>query len=212
MSLTRSIKTCFRKYADFSGRAQRSEFWWFFLFIFVLLVILSFPVPGAILVLGVLLLLGVLLPSIAVTVRRVHDTGRSAWWVIIILLIEVLSAMALGALIFWLAIESDSSGNDGYYGLLAFLIIVGIWALVSGVVVIALLILCALPGTTGTNRYGPDPLLPEPSMGGYRESSHDSAPSDPLSEQDPERSQFCSQCGMQLKRDAQFCAACGAAN
>ena len=94
---------------------------------------------------------------------------------------------------------------------MALLIIVGIWALISGVVMIALLILCALPGTTGTNRYGPDPLLPEPSMGGYRESSHDSAPSDPLSEQEPERRQFCSQCGMELSQYARFCAGCGTA-
>ena len=172
MTLTRSIKTCFRKYADFSGRAQRSEFWWFFLFILVPLVILS------IIPLVVLLLLGVLLPYIAVTVRRVHDTGRSAWWVIIILVMGALSAMALSAFIL-LEFASDSSGNDGYYGVMALLIIGGIWVLVSGVVVIALLILCALPGTTGPNRYGPDPLLPEPVMGGDGESSYDSAPSDP---------------------------------
>ena len=220
VTLMRSIKTCFRKYADFSGRAQRSEFWWFFLFILVPLVILSF-IP-----LVVLLLLGVLLPYIAVTVRRVHDTGRSAWWVIIILVMGALSAMALSAFIL-LEFASDSSGNDGFYGLLALLIIGGIWVLVSGVVVIALLVLCALPGTVGPNRYGPDPLRPELGVDMTRQPAHpysatpaavddgspgnDAAPTESLPETEPDNQRYCTQCGMQLQPEARFCSGCGAA-
>jgi len=77
MSFTTAIRTCFRKYATFSGVAPRSEFWWFFLFNFAGSIILLFVnVPA----LRTLWSLGLLVPGLAVAVRRLHDTGRSAWY------------------------------------------------------------------------------------------------------------------------------------
>jgi len=79
MTFQESIRVCFSKYADFSGRAGRSEYWWFFLFIVV--VSLAASMIGH--VLSGLFSLATLLPSIAVATRRLHDTGRSGWWQLI---------------------------------------------------------------------------------------------------------------------------------
>ncbi len=79
MTFQESIKTCFNKYADFNGRATRSEFWWFVLFL--VLVSLGLSIISAIL--SALFSLAILLPSITVSTRRLHDTGRSGWWQLI---------------------------------------------------------------------------------------------------------------------------------
>ena len=202
MTLTHAIKTCFGKYADFSGRAQRSEFWWWVLFSTVSHIIL-----GLIPFIGLIVILGLLVPNLAVTTRRLHDTGRSAGWLLlfpisILGLVISMVVLLIGVLLYF----NQDTSKDLYL----FLVMIVSFAIGIGCSIL-LLVLCVLPGTVGPNRYGPDPLRPEPVMGGYGESSYDSAPSDPLSEQEPERRQFCSQCGMKLPQDAQFCADCGTA-
>ncbi len=90
MSFTDAVRTCLSKYVDFSGRARRSEYWWF-----ALLVILAGVVGnlldglfgtrsdfGAGAIQG-LINLALLLPSLAVAVRRLHDTSRTGWWILI---------------------------------------------------------------------------------------------------------------------------------
>jgi uncharacterized membrane protein YhaH (DUF805 family) len=67
MTFGESIKTCFTKYADFTGRASRSEYWWWFLFD-KLTAVFS---------------LAVLLPGIAVGVRRLHDIDKSGWFLLL---------------------------------------------------------------------------------------------------------------------------------
>ena len=79
MNFQDSVKTCLSKYADFSGRAGRSEYWWFFLF--VILFGAAFAVVSD--TLSVLFYLAVLLPSVAAATRRLHDTNRSGWWQLI---------------------------------------------------------------------------------------------------------------------------------
>ena len=85
MSFGESIATCFRKYADFSGRARRSEYWWFALFYgicYVVTVILTAAKPAFVILL-LIVVLGLLLPLLAAAARRLHDTGRSGWWILI---------------------------------------------------------------------------------------------------------------------------------
>ncbi|MDK9702659.1 MAG: DUF805 domain-containing protein [Sulfuritalea sp.] len=79
MTFGESIRTCFSKYAEFGGRASRSEYWWWFLFNF-----LASMATGIVSeTLSALFSLGVLLPSLAVGVRRLHDTNRSGWFLLL---------------------------------------------------------------------------------------------------------------------------------
>ncbi len=74
-----AIKVCFQKYLDFNGKAKRPEFWWFFLFVVVVNLFVNTFLP----MIGWLLTLALLLPSLAVGARRLHDTGKSGWWQLI---------------------------------------------------------------------------------------------------------------------------------
>ena len=76
VSFGEAIKTCLSKYATFSGRASRSEYWYFALFTFLL---------GLIPILGYVAGLAFLIPDLAVAVRRLHDIGKSGWWYLICL-------------------------------------------------------------------------------------------------------------------------------
>ena len=114
-----------KKYAVFSGRARRKEFWYFELFNFIIYIVLSLPQiillllapsPSLLpLVLGFGVLswiysLAVLIPSIAVTVRRLHDTDRSGWWIFIGLIPLV------GGIILLIYMVSDSQAETNQYG------------------------------------------------------------------------------------------------
>jgi uncharacterized membrane protein YhaH (DUF805 family) len=79
MSFTTAVRTCFQKYAVFTGVASRPEYWWFFLFYFVLDVALY--ATGLALIRSLVALI-LFLPSLAVGVRRMHDGGRSGWWIL----------------------------------------------------------------------------------------------------------------------------------
>jgi len=75
MNFTDAISQCFKKYATFEGTASRSEYWWFFLFLILGNIGLGLIHDG----LSGLFALATLVPSIAVTCRRLHDTDRSGW-------------------------------------------------------------------------------------------------------------------------------------
>ena len=98
MGFTDAIKVCLQKYLDFNGRAARSEYWWFVLMTFLI---------GFIPIIGWILRLALILPSLSVQVRRLHDMNRSAWW----LLLLVPPITFIGAVI--LLIMSIFSGTPG---------------------------------------------------------------------------------------------------
>ena len=107
MTFAESIQTCLSKYADFTGRARRSEYWWFVLFALIASAVASRL--GTLIYLVVVL--GLFLPQIAAGVRRLHDTGRSGFYYFIVLIPLVGGIL----LIVWMATEGDPGENE--YGL-----------------------------------------------------------------------------------------------
>jgi len=101
-----------KKYAVFSGRARRKEYWMFVLFNVIISVVLSFVegLVGSAGVIGILYSLAVLVPGLAVSVRRLHDTGRSGWWVLINLIPLV------GLIVFIVFAAQDSQAGENQYG------------------------------------------------------------------------------------------------
>lgn len=125
MTFMDSISTCFGKYISFSGRAQQSEFWWFVLFIIIASAIvgafdsmlfetqammiggmeMSYN-PGLI---GSIFSLAIFLPTWAVEVRRLHDIGKSGWW----LLLGLIPVIGFIILLVWL-IKTGTDGDNEY--------------------------------------------------------------------------------------------------
>jgi len=154
-----------KKYAVFSGRARRKEYWMFFLgnlilgVAFALLEILVFGVDGflfthnPISILSLIFGIAVFIPNLAVAVRRLHDTGRSGLWLLWLYLVIPLGATIVfaifGALLF-----------DAHLAVLA-LALAGLIGLSLGLLVgtIILLVFTVLDGTQGDNKYGPDPKV-----------------------------------------------------
>ena len=107
-----------KQYAVFKGRARRKEYWFFILFNLIaslLLTLVDFMTGSLDAELGMGMLSGlyslaILIPSLAVTVRRLHDTGRTGWW-LLVGLIPLIGAIVL--LVFMLL---DSQPNDNEYG------------------------------------------------------------------------------------------------
>lgn len=93
MGMMDYVKAVFSKYAEFSGRARRSEYWYFTLFTVIIYIALYIPVvalavaESSLVIMPAVLLglfaLAVFIPSLAVAVRRLHDTGRSGWFYLI---------------------------------------------------------------------------------------------------------------------------------
>jgi uncharacterized membrane protein YhaH (DUF805 family) len=79
-----AISVCLKKYATFTGRASRSEYWFFYLF-YIIIYIIGMVVESSagIANLSTLFVLPILLPQLAVAIRRMHDTGRSGWFILV---------------------------------------------------------------------------------------------------------------------------------
>ena len=115
MSFGQSIKTCFGKYIDWNGRASRSEFWYFQLFLFILYFIAgqidSFVLGTELGQIGttyIIVLLGTMLPALCASIRRLHDVNRSGWWCLI-----SLTCIGIIPLLIWEA-SSGASGSNQY--------------------------------------------------------------------------------------------------
>ncbi|MEW7009775.1 DUF805 domain-containing protein [Lentilitoribacter sp. EG35] len=109
MDFATAVQVCFKKYTDFTGRAQRSEYWYFFLFSFLLQLLVDI-VTGSEFASGIVSL-GLLLPSLAVGARRLHDTNRSGWW----LLLGLIPVLGWIVLLVFLVKEGDKGDNDFGY-------------------------------------------------------------------------------------------------
>jgi uncharacterized membrane protein YhaH (DUF805 family) len=111
MGFVDAAATCFQKYAAFGGRASRSEYWFWVLFYF--LVVLLFTIVDEAVVgvstgpFSTVATLALLLPSLAVGARRLHDIDRSGWWQLIAL-VPLIGAIVL---IIWMCVPGTSGRN-----------------------------------------------------------------------------------------------------
>ena len=219
MTPRESVVSVFRNYVNFRGRAQRSEFWWFTLFNFIVSValgLLGMALPALNAVEG-LYALAVLLPSLAVTVRRLHDTARPAWWLLIYL--AVILVWIIGAIILAVSIgvdDPDVVENTPFQDWPGYTTYMVVCILLSLAGAVAMIVLCAQRGTAGPNRYGPDPLQPTAGTGGYGDPDpghpYAASPADygaGATPPEPGGRQYCAQCGAERLAEARFCAACG---
>ena len=108
MSFVQAVQVCLRKYVDFSGRAVRSEFWWFALFQVIVMVVASMLGETVYAIVA----LALVLPSLAVGARRLHDIGKSGWF----LLLHLLPIIGILVLIFFWVQPSQTESNE--YGVL----------------------------------------------------------------------------------------------
>ena len=130
---------CLRQYADFSGRARRKEYWMFILFNAIFSFVLGF-IDG---LLGLNLLsyiyaLVIFIPSLAVSVRRLHDIGRCGWWY----LLPMVPFIGLSALLAFGSFTSSAA------------IILGLAALGTGIL---MLVWFCTDSEGGSNKWGPNP-------------------------------------------------------
>jgi uncharacterized membrane protein YhaH (DUF805 family) len=112
MSYKEAMRSGFSNYAKFSGRACRSEFWWFILFVSLVGVFLNL-IDNAIgwgFILGGIWSLAILLPVLGLYFRRLHDTDRSAWW-LLIGLIPFIGGIVL--IVFWVG---NGTPGDNKFG------------------------------------------------------------------------------------------------
>jgi uncharacterized membrane protein YhaH (DUF805 family) len=132
MSFVDAVRTCLSKYATFEGRATRSEFWWFYLFVLMVSVVVVMPgyllmlagglatgsgeTPGAafwigliLLVVGSLVTLAFLVPQLAVGCRRLHDRGQSGW-------LQLLLFVPCGNIILLVLWALEGTPGDNAYG------------------------------------------------------------------------------------------------
>jgi len=140
MGFREAVTVCIQDYYTFSGRARRPEFWWFWLFLVVVSLILSVidsVIFGRDMLLGLNGLFGLLtfLPQLAVSWRRMHDTGRPGWFNLLpVIPILPLLIIDLGDPVPELVL---------LYASVALVIVVLVWLV--------------LPSQSGENRFGPEP-------------------------------------------------------
>ena len=124
MTFGESIRTVLSKYATFSGRATRPEFWWWFLFAVIVGAVTNL-IDAAVIApalgfepfqknagqpLSMIVGLALLLPGLAVGVRRLHDTGRSGWWILINLV------LIIGTIVYLYFVLQPSEEGENQYG------------------------------------------------------------------------------------------------
>jgi uncharacterized membrane protein YhaH (DUF805 family) len=112
MTFQDSVRKCFNDYAKFSGRAARPELFWFYLFLFVgnsVLGLLDGAVfPGETRVFGPLFSLATFIPALAVSARRLHDIGKTAWW----LLIGLIPVVGFLVLLYFYIQRGEEGANE----------------------------------------------------------------------------------------------------
>ena len=167
MGFTQSIKTCLSKYVVFSGRARRSEYWWFVLF--VILVSIALAVLETVLfdtdpetgqrsnLLNSVFQLAMLLPMLAAGWRRLHDTGRPGWYLLLPMAFSIATmVMLLTGVAVFSALEAGVEDSETLRGPAAFLGATGLMIVFAIQLFLSVFMIWWLtrPSQEGTNEYG----------------------------------------------------------
>ena len=141
MEFKEAVRTCLtQKYCRFKGRASRAEFWWFSLFTLLLNIVVLLVgaiAPALVSIISAALGLWLVLPTVSAATRRLHDRNLSGWWQALPVPLALLGPLGTATDSTWLLFAAGGAA-----------FIVSIW----------LLVVYALKGTSGPNRFGPDPL------------------------------------------------------
>lgn len=147
-----AIRVCVNKFVDFKGRASRSEYWFFVLFGFLInagagiIDVAIFGPMATVQPLSTLTSLALLLPQLAVSVRRLHDTDRSGWWIFGGLIAGILFGVVAGSSI--ASVGPSGAPDEGT------LMILGVAGIAFFAYIIVLLVFYCQKGTLGPNRFG----------------------------------------------------------
>ena len=153
MNFGEAIKSVFSKYATFTGRARRSEFWYFYLFNLIVSVglnIVAIFVPS-IKYLSIIYSLGILVPNLAVSVRRLHDIGKSGLTLLWFLVPSFIITMLLTLMVTVFTTSNNESGHS------TFIILYLIFALILLALSIMFIVWMARDSQPGENQWGPNP-------------------------------------------------------
>lgn len=167
MGFKDAITTCFGKYITFSGRARRPEYWYFVLFIFLGAVVLSFidtllfgprstedygggPLTS-------IFQLATFIPLLAVGWRRMHDTGRPGWYLLLPLAVSLVAMLLLAVGIFGMA--SMMTGQHGPAAMGAGAGAFALFGLLQFFAMILMIWWLTRPSQKGKNAYGPEPRV-----------------------------------------------------
>lgn len=166
LEFVEAVKICLKKYFDFTGRARRSEYWWFFLFGMIVSAVGSFldgitSIFYTTSIFSIILELAFLIPNLSVTWRRLHDVGRSGWWVVVSYIL-----MLLAGIVFVVVASPDVVFNMvedpkafvNAFSLQGWTFYVPLIAsLIVGCIVF---VFTLLDSHWGENKYGPSPKYP----------------------------------------------------
>ena len=162
MGFKEAVRTCFAKYATFTGRARRSEYWWFCLFMALLSMVCSIfdgilKAACNVEFVETLASLFVLVPSISVSFRRLHDIGRSGWWAgasYILCAISVIIVLFMTGFDFSLLTDGESL----YHTLSKSDKVIAVLPMLGGLVVCLIVFVFSLMDSQlEENKYGPSP-------------------------------------------------------
>ncbi|NEK23989.1 DUF805 domain-containing protein [Sulfitobacter sp. JBTF-M27] len=147
MDFMTAVKTCLtQKYAKFEGRASRSEYWWFFLFVVLGSIVAMFLGP-----LSFIFTLAIIVPMLAVGFRRLQDTGRPGWWIVITAVLSLLNTLLAPAMPDEAAIAAGEFPGTGS------VLLSGVLGLIGLIVSLVFLWWLTRPSQPETNQYGPPP-------------------------------------------------------
>jgi len=149
MNFIQSVKTCLRKYANFKGRATRTEFWWFQLFFLLLMIgsvlllmFLGYGISNDKFDLAFVVEIFLFVPVLSVTARRLHDIGLSGWWQtpVVLIYLEDLGLFIPNFRTLSVVVNITNAAMSFWF---------------------VILLICIWRGNIWTNKYGPDPKSPD---------------------------------------------------